>query len=457
MTPAYAAAISPQDQFFDPMNIRGKGTDVKTADELINENNVENSSNEMSNITGTLYTDEELSTANITYENSTNTIINTTEDSKIPETPNNEENSTEITEEPVCNLDNNTENPKPEVENETITAPVLNTTGIVMQTTNYTCGPAALATVLNNMGINATEHELAILAGTDENGTTMYGLIQAAKSKGLNAVGMKVSINYLKKNNIVFLTINGEAHYSVVREVTNDTVFIADPSLGNIAMTIDEFNNAYNGYALIINDFNNPENNISDILADDELQDINGMGYKVIKTTTNIYVPGYFSWKPGYFSWVSGRWSWQPGWWYWHHGYFYWVPGHWARWWIFWYWVPGYFAWHSGWWEWHSGYYYWIPGYWKWIPGYWVWNPGYWTTRTTIEVVHELNWDKVGKTYLGTGEVVFGTMGVIYGVISTAVDDNSGVTIGLAGLTIVNGVNNILSVNNQPTWVPVVE
>ena len=139
-----------------------------------------------------MYTDEELLNANITEDN-TNTTINSTEDNEPSGTPNNtgnstsleittnEENLTETTEEPVSNIYNNTEESKPVAENETITAQVLNTTGIVVQTSNYTCGPAALATVLNNMRINATEQELAILAGTDENGTTMYGLIHGSQ------------------------------------------------------------------------------------------------------------------------------------------------------------------------------------------------------------------------------------------------------------------------------------
>lgn len=184
VTPAHATAVSPEDQNFDPMNVKGKGVDVGASDELLNQNSVKNASstNETSNSTiGTLYTDEELSSVNITDDNRINTVINSDEDFPTSETPN-QENLTETTstEQPVSDMDNDTENSKPLAENETITVPVLNTTGIVMQTSNYTCGPAALATVLNNMGINATEQELAVLAGTDENGTIMYGLIQAA-------------------------------------------------------------------------------------------------------------------------------------------------------------------------------------------------------------------------------------------------------------------------------------
>ncbi len=39
---------------------------------------------------------------------------------------------------------------------------------VVMATTIYTCGPAALATILKNMGIYTTEAELTQLSGTDE-------------------------------------------------------------------------------------------------------------------------------------------------------------------------------------------------------------------------------------------------------------------------------------------------
>ncbi|MBM4240086.1 MAG: C39 family peptidase [Euryarchaeota archaeon] len=197
-----------------------------------------------------------------------------------------------------------------------------------MQTTNYTCGPAALATVLNNIGINATEQELVTLAGTDENGTTMYGLAEAAKAKGLNAVGMKLSVDDLKKNNIVFITIDGGSHYSVVREVTVGSVKLADPSLGNIEMSREKFAEVYSGNALVIIDPNAPSQEVSNstqatgtaeqtsngadtnstsvqadnskILTNEEMQSINGKYWQflafvaigtIIISVRNKYVP----------------------------------------------------------------------------------------------------------------------------------------------------------------------
>jgi len=125
-----------------------------------------------------------------------------------------------------------------------------------MQSTDYSCGPAALATVLQNMGINVTEQELKVLAGTDVSGTSMHGLAQAARSKGLNATGMRLSIDELRPDMIVHVINDGTPHYSVIKEVTNESVRLADPSLGNIEMTREKFNEIYTGNALVISDPN---------------------------------------------------------------------------------------------------------------------------------------------------------------------------------------------------------
>ncbi|HEX3014109.1 MAG TPA: cysteine peptidase family C39 domain-containing protein [Methanobacterium sp.] len=180
------------------------------------------------------------------------------------------------------------------VENSTILGQLAETNNVsIMQSTNYTCGPAALATVLNNLGINTTEQELVSLAGTDESGTTMYGLVQAAQVKGLKATGMKLFINELKKNDIVFLNTAEAAHYSVVKEVTNESVKLSDPSLGNIEMSREGFEKVYsenvlviiNPNALIVNLSSSTENGTSKsstdlrvgkTLENDEMQSIKG-------------------------------------------------------------------------------------------------------------------------------------------------------------------------------------
>ncbi len=163
----------------------------------------------------------------------------------------------------------------------------IDTTGVVMQSTNYNCGPAALATVLNNMGISATEQELATLAGTDESGTTTYGLAQAAKAKGLNAVGMRLSIGELKKNNIVYVTIDGGPHYSVVKEVTEGSVLLADPSLGNIEMSKEKFSEVYSGNALVISDSNTQTYELNSTQATGTTEQINNETNQISGNTSS--------------------------------------------------------------------------------------------------------------------------------------------------------------------------
>lgn len=123
---------------------------------------------------------------------------------------------------------------------------------IVMQSTNYNCGPAALATVIKAQGIDCSEMELAKIAGTDESGTSMYGLIQAARKKGLEAWGVRIGLENLKPNNIVFIKLHGSSHYSVIRKISNNNVYLADPSLGEIEIKKDIFNQIYSGNALVI-------------------------------------------------------------------------------------------------------------------------------------------------------------------------------------------------------------
>jgi predicted double-glycine peptidase len=106
------------------------------------------------------------------------------------------------------------------------------------------------------MGFNITEQELIVLAGTDTSGTTMHGLSEAAKAKGLSATGMKLSVDDLKPNNIVHIILDGEGHYSVIREVSENSVYLADPSLGNIEMTREEFAEIFTGNALVISNPN---------------------------------------------------------------------------------------------------------------------------------------------------------------------------------------------------------
>ncbi len=163
---------------------------------------------------------------------------------------------------------------------------------MIMATTIYTCGPAALATVMKNMGINTTEAELANLAGTDETGTTMYGLVQAANYKGLNATGFRLNTDQLKTDYIVVLKINGKYHYNIIRNVTNNTVYLTDPNLGDIEMSLAKFNEVYTGYALVIANGTIQIN--ATVMTEEEMRNIKAM--RLVVDYMTISIP-YLSWE----------------------------------------------------------------------------------------------------------------------------------------------------------------
>ncbi len=166
---------------------------------------------------------------------------------------------------------------------------------MVMATTTYSCGPAALATILKSLGIYTTEVEIAKLAGTDETGTSLYGLKTAAQNKGTTAIGARLTLDQLKTNYIVVLTINDVNYFEVVQNITNTTVYLFDPNLGNIEMSITKFNELYTGVAFLINE--QPPGNVT-ILTDDEMKNIKG-NWHTIAIQHYYWTPGYFyvTWK----------------------------------------------------------------------------------------------------------------------------------------------------------------
>jgi len=184
---------------------------------------------------------------------------------------------------------------------------------MVIATTIYSCGPAALATILKNLGIYTTEAELAQIAITDETGTSLYGLKQAALNKGITAIGARLTIDQLQPNYLVVLNIDGTQHFEIIHNITNTTVYLYDPNLGDLEISREKFNTLYTGIALIING-QAPVN--ATLLTDDEMRNINAMACWV-KVKHEFWVPGYWyptvKWINRNFSYPTLKISWVPG------------------------------------------------------------------------------------------------------------------------------------------------
>lgn len=132
--------------------------------------------------------------------------------------------------------------------------------GIIRQTSDVTCGPAALASLLTfHLGEETSEHEIARLSGTYERGTsTLLGLRNAARAKGYEAVGYRMTFSALMQevetSGVPVLVHFKEPslHYALVLGRVDDFVLVADPSRGNVSMHVGDFSRRWDNNALVV-------------------------------------------------------------------------------------------------------------------------------------------------------------------------------------------------------------
>ena len=137
--------------------------------------------------------------------------------------------------------------------NATISFTVDNTPPASSTSSNNNCGPVALANLLGSLGIGTDVGTITSLAGTTDQGTSFYGLVQAAKQFGVDLTGLKLDSSQLQSGDIVLLNIGGISHYSIILGKIGDHVILQDPFLGTVILSLDKFNKYYTGYVLTIN------------------------------------------------------------------------------------------------------------------------------------------------------------------------------------------------------------
>lgn len=122
--------------------------------------------------------------------------------------------------------------------------------GVVRQTTDYTCGAAAAATVLTQLGMPTTERDMAAFCGTNAlSGTDEFGVARGLQRK-LAGTGKKVVIRggdweALRRAPLpAAVTIRYVPwidHWVVVLEVRDTAVIVGDPVSGRKAMSKEDF------------------------------------------------------------------------------------------------------------------------------------------------------------------------------------------------------------------------
>ena len=117
----------------------------------------------------------------------------------------------------------------------------LRPNGVFQQTSDSSCAPAALATVLRIWGIDATESEVARLAGTSLLGTSMAQLIVAAQGFGMNGVELAPTWAQMQRMNRpgvlatwLYYDTSKAPHAIALIGMDKSSVTIADPAFGEI-------------------------------------------------------------------------------------------------------------------------------------------------------------------------------------------------------------------------------
>lgn len=161
-----------------------------------------------------------------------------------------------------------------------------NLEGIVRQSSPYTCGPAALATLLSQLGDDTTEQDVLNFAPASQtDGVSLFALKQAAVQLGHAAVLKKWTpdqlAEYLKTSEdpvlIHDIKPNVGGHFSVVRDVKDGTVYLSDTEAGNITYSFDDFSKVFTGYALIADgDASHLLSDTSTNVSDEEAKIITG-------------------------------------------------------------------------------------------------------------------------------------------------------------------------------------
>jgi len=121
---------------------------------------------------------------------------------------------------------------------------------VVKQRFDFSCGAAALATLLRfGFGESVTEGQildgLFDLPTEDEKaarrrtGFSLLDLQRVAQARGYTAQGFRLEpeeLTMLGGPVIVFIEPRGYKHFAVLRGIRGDRVYLADPSRGNIRM-----------------------------------------------------------------------------------------------------------------------------------------------------------------------------------------------------------------------------
>jgi predicted double-glycine peptidase len=135
---------------------------------------------------------------------------------------------------------------------------------IVRQAFDYSCGSAALVTILNyHLGVKVSEQQAmeGMLERGEQDkiiarrGFSLLDMKRYAASLGIDSAGFHAELKdllTLEHPAIVPIDYAGAKHFVVLRGVRDGLVYVADPSAGNIVFALQEFGTLWDRNTLFI-------------------------------------------------------------------------------------------------------------------------------------------------------------------------------------------------------------
>jgi len=119
--------------------------------------------------------------------------------------------------------------------------------GVCRQSTFSTCGPASLATILREHGVQVTERQIARSAHSYQGGTEAWYLARYARTKRMEThfVFRESFDPQVSFPAIVGVKIGASGHFIAVLDCVGEKVTVADPLYGRETLSLGEFHKRY--------------------------------------------------------------------------------------------------------------------------------------------------------------------------------------------------------------------
>ncbi len=118
----------------------------------------------------------------------------------------------------------------------------------VKQTGIRDCGITCLYNIIRYYKGNVSIEKLRELTHTNENGTSIYNLVEASKTLGLDSKAYRCNLNDLSNIEfpiIAYLKLNNYYHFVIIKDIDIDKISIFDPIRGDIDYSMEEFTNVW--------------------------------------------------------------------------------------------------------------------------------------------------------------------------------------------------------------------